>query len=442
MSKPPSGRPVPSGRLSRVGRLGGMAGRIAGSMLTNGASEWLKGNRPGLSDLLLTPSNITRIADQLATMRGAAMKVGQIISMDSGEFLPKELSEILARLREDAQPMPEQQVVDVLTASWGKDWRDRLLYFSFAPIASASIGQVHKAITPEGRMMAVKVQYPGVRDSIDSDVDNVATLIRMSGLIPKEVPIGPLLEEAKAQLHLEADYLHEAAMLTRYRDAVGDDDNFIIPDVIPTFSSGDVLAMDFIDSAPLDTLLAQPQQQRDRHMRALMHLFFRELFEFHTLQSDPNLANYRFIEDTQQIVLLDFGATRSVTPDIARQYQQLLNAAAQGDHAMMRDAALAIGLISDYHSDAQQQAVVDLGMMACESIRFDGAYDFAATDLLSRTHDAGMALTYDLKFWHAPPADALFIHRKLGGLFLMAKRLQARVDMRDVASQWLSDSAG
>ena len=439
MSKPAKGRPVPSSRLSRVGQLGGMAGRIAGSMLTNGASEWLKGNRPGLSDLLLTPSNITRIADKLATMRGAAMKVGQIISMDSGEFLPKELSDILARLREDAEPMPKQQLVEVLTASWGEDWRDRLLYFSYAPIASASIGQVHKAITPEGRIMAVKVQYPGVRDSIDSDVDNVATLIRMSGLIPKDVPIDPLLEEAKAQLHLEADYLHEAAMLTRYRNAVGDDEKFIIPDVIPAFSSSDVLAMDFIESKPLEILLEQSQQQRDKHMSALIQLFFRELFEFQTLQSDPNLANYRFVEESGKIVLLDFGATRKVTPAIADQYQQLLNAAAHNDHEMMREAALAIGLISDYHSDAQQEAVVNLGMMACESVRFDGAYDFANTDLLKRTHDAGMALTYDLKFWHAPPAEALFIHRKLGGLFLMAKRLQARVDMREIASPWLKN---
>ncbi len=437
MSKPSSGRPVPSGRLSRVGRLGGMAGRIAGSMLTTGASAWLKGKRPGLSDLLLTPANISRITDQLATMRGAAMKVGQIISMDSGEFLPKELADILARLREDAEPMPEQQLVDVLKKSWGKDWRDRLLYFSFAPIASASIGQVHKAITPEGRMMAVKVQYPGVRDSIDSDVDNVATLIRMSGLIPKDVPIGPLLDEAKAQLHLEADYLHEASMLRRYRKAVGESDEFIIPDVISAFSSSDVLAMDFIESQPLDVILTLSQAQRDSLMSALMRLFFRELFEFHTLQSDPNLANYRYEPASEKIVLLDFGATRKVTATIAGHYQQLLNAAARDDHLLMRDAALAIGLISDYHNDAQQQAVVDLGMMACEAIRHDGAYDFANTDLLTRTHDAGMALTYDLKFWHAPPADALFIHRKLGGLFLMAKRLQARVDMRAVASPWL-----
>ncbi|GGW91421.1 ubiquinol-cytochrome c reductase [Alteromonas halophila] len=414
-----------------------MAGRIAGSMLTNGASEWFKGKRPGLSDLLLTPANITRITDQLATMRGAAMKVGQIISMDSGEFLPKELGQILARLREDAEPMPEAQLIEVLEASWGKQWRDRLLYFSFAPIASASIGQVHKAITPEGRMMAVKVQYPGVKDSIDSDVDNVATLIRMSGLIPKAVPIAPLLEEAKAQLHLEADYLHEAAMLKRYRDAVGEDPRFIIPEVIPAFSSGDVLAMDFVESQPLESVLEQPQEQRDAYMTSLMELFFRELFEFHTLQSDPNLANYRVINASQQLVLLDFGATRSIPPAIAGHYQQLLNAAACNDHGMMREAALAIGLISEYHNDAQQQAVIELGMMACESIRADGAYDFGTTDLLTRTHDAGMTLTYDLQFWHAPPADALFIHRKLGGLFLMAKRLEARVDMRHVAAPWL-----
>ena len=134
--------------------LGSLATRVAGSMLTNGAGQLIKGERPAVKDLLLTPKNVGRIADQLASMRGAAMKVGQLISMDAGDILPPALTEILARLRSDADPMPKEQLDQVMTDALGDAWSDKFLYFSYAPIAAASIGQVHKAITPDGEMLA------------------------------------------------------------------------------------------------------------------------------------------------------------------------------------------------------------------------------------------------------------------------------------------------
>lgn len=316
-----SSRAVPSSRLSRIGRLGSLAGRIAGNVVSQGAGQLLKGEKPALSSLLLTPKNISNIADQLASMRGAAMKLGQLISMDAGDFLPEELAVILGRLRDDADPMPKDQLIATLNQSWGEKWQDDLLYFSFAPIAAASIGQVHKVITMDGRMLAVKVQYPGVKKSIDSDVDNVATLIKLTGLVPKSLDINPLLQEAKAQLHQEADYVREADMLNRYRALVESTDilckgnkAFVIPQTFAPLTTSTVLAMDFIEAQDLDALLNEPQDVRDAVMTALMTLFFNEIFHFKLLQSDPNLANYQFKPDTKEIVLLDFGATRDV-PD-------------------------------------------------------------------------------------------------------------------------------
>ena len=184
---PRKSKAIPSSRLSRVSRLGALAGKIAGSVVTQGAGQLLKGEKPALSSLLLTPKNVSNIANQLASMRGAAMKLGQLISMDTGDFLPPELAAIMGRLREDADPMPKSQLIDTLNHAWGDNWQDSLLYFSFAPIAAASIGQVHKAITMDGKMLAIKVQYPGVKKSINSDVDNVATLIKLTGLVPKSL---------------------------------------------------------------------------------------------------------------------------------------------------------------------------------------------------------------------------------------------------------------
>lgn len=440
-----SSRAVPSSRLSRIGRLGSLAGRIAGNVVSQGAGQLLKGEKPALSSLLLTPKNISNIADQLASMRGAAMKLGQLISMDAGDFLPEELAVILGRLRDDADPMPKDQLIATLNQSWGEKWQDDLLYFSFAPIAAASIGQVHKVITMDGRMLAVKVQYPGVKKSIDSDVDNVATLIKLTGLVPKSLDINPLLQEAKAQLHQEADYVREADMLNRYRALVESTDiqnkrsnAFVIPQTFAPLTTSTVLAMDFIEAQDLDALLNEPQDVRDAVMTALMTLFFNEIFHFKLLQSDPNLANYQFKPDTKEIVLLDFGATRDVPDAISAQYQALLNSAAANDRAMMQQAALHIGLIDESHSQTQVDAVINIGMEACEAIRCEGAYDFGQSDLIARLHEKGMALTMEHNFWHTPPVDALFIHRKLGGLFLLAKRLKAKVDMRKAAGTWLN----
>ncbi|MEC8377190.1 MAG: AarF/ABC1/UbiB kinase family protein, partial [Pseudomonadota bacterium] len=428
---------IPSSRLSRVSRLGALAGRIAGSVVTQGAGQLLKGEKPALSSLLLTPKNVSNIANKLASMRGAAMKLGQLISMDTGDFLPPELAAIMGRLREDADPMPKSQLIDTLNHAWGNNWQDSLLYFSFAPIAAASIGQVHKAITMDGKMLAIKVQYPGVKKSINSDVDNVATLIKLTGLVPKSLNIAPLLEEAKQQLHQEADYHREAAMLTRYREHLGNNNDFVVPERFSALTTPTVLAMDFIEADSLDTLLNEPQETRDRIMTSLMTLFFKEVFEFTLIQSDPNLANYKYKVDTKQLVLLDFGATREVPKHLSEQYKALLNSAASNDKEGMLTAAIAIGLIDESHSQAQISAVLDIGMEACESIRREGPYDFGNSDLIARLHDKGMALTMQHDFWHTPPADALFIHRKLGGLFLLAKRLGARVNMRAAAAPWL-----
>ena len=440
-----SSRAVPSSRLSRIGRLGSLAGRIAGNVVSQGAGQLLRGEKPALSSLLLTPKNISNIADQLASMRGAAMKLGQLISMDAGDFLPEELAVILGRLRDDADPMPKDQLIATLNQSWGEKWQDDLLYFSFAPIAAASIGQVHKVITMNGRMLAVKVQYPGVKKSIDSDVDNVATLIKLTGLVPKSLDINPLLQEAKAQLHQEADYVREADMLNRYRALVESTDiqnkrsnAFVIPQTFAPLTTSTVLAMDFIEAQDLDALLNEPQDVRDAVMTALMTLFFNEIFHFKLLQSDPNLANYQFKPDTKEIVLLDFGATRDVPDAISAQYQALLNSAAANDRAMMQQAAFRIGLIDESHSQTQVDAVINIGMEACEAVRCEGAYDFGQSDLIARLHEKGMALTMEHNFWHTPPVDALFIHRKLGGLFLLAKRLKAKVDMRKAAGTWLN----
>ncbi len=155
-------RKVPSARLSRLASFGQLAGGIAGGMLAEGARRLAAGERPQLSDMLLTPGNAMRLTEQLSRLRGAAMKLGQMISLDAGDLLPAELTAILSRLRDSAHYMPPSQLNQVLIGEWGKDWRKRFTRFEATPIAAASIGQVHRATLPDGRLVAIKVQYPGL----------------------------------------------------------------------------------------------------------------------------------------------------------------------------------------------------------------------------------------------------------------------------------------
>ncbi|MDM7862000.1 AarF/ABC1/UbiB kinase family protein [Alteromonas sp. ASW11-36] len=432
-------RAVPTGRFTRFGMLGSLATRVAGNMLTSGAGQLLKGEKPVLKDLLLTPGNVGRIADQLANMRGAAMKVGQLMSMDAGDILPPPLAEILSRLRSDADPMPKQQVNDVLSKALGADWADQFLYFSYAPIAAASIGQVHKVILPTGEMLALKIQYPGVKQSIDSDVDNVATLLSITGLLPKGVDFKPLLDEAKRQLHTEADYIAEADMLERYKALVAEDKRFAVPDVYREFTRDNVLAMTFMPSEPIESQLDADQTTRDNIASALFELFFTETFEHHLIQTDPNFANYRYDPQDDKVVLLDFGATREYSRDFIHLYRELMSGVVHSDPERVRTAVLNIGLMSKDLAPELQDFIVSMCFDACEPLVTAGEYDFGTSDLGKRLQEKGMSLSNNEAFWHVPPANSVFLHRKLGGIFLLASNLKARVDVHSIASRHVND---
>ncbi|MEG3175153.1 AarF/ABC1/UbiB kinase family protein [Sphingomonas sp. RB3P16] len=433
----PKAMAVPSGRLSRFGHFGRLAGGVAGGMIAEGARRLADGERPKMRDMLLTPGNVGRIADRLSHLRGAAMKLGQMISMDAGDMLPPELAEIMARLRQNAHRMPPQQLQQVLAGEWGKDWRTRFVRFDVTPIASASIGQVHRAQTRDGRDLAIKVQYPGVRESIDADVDNVATLLRVSGLLPRELDIAPLLAVAKDQLREEADYIREGEQMTLFGDLLADSDGYVVPRLDREFTTQQVLAMDFVEGRAIESLVDAPQDERDTVMRAFIGLVLRELFEFGGMQTDPNFANYRYQPATGRLVLLDFGAARAVPAAIAEGYRALLQAGVAGDRDAAREAAVAAGFVGDgaiVHHRAAIDRMIDvvIGEMSRA-----GPFDFGDRGFVEVLRTQGMDVAADRAAWHIPPADMLFVQRKISGTALLAARLKVRIDVRAMIAPYL-----
>ncbi|MCR9366717.1 MULTISPECIES: ABC1 kinase family protein [Vibrio diabolicus subgroup] len=431
-------RSLPTHRISRFSKFASLATRVAGNVIAEGTKQIAKGNKPKAKDLVLTPQNIARLTDQLAHLRGAAMKLGQMLSMDAGDVLEPELADILSRLRSNADPMPAKQLNGVMESSLGTSWKAEFLSFNFKPIASASIGQVHQAYSDAGDNLAVKVQYPGIRKSIDSDVNNVGTLLKVVGLIPESVDYKGLLEEAKKQLHDEADYTREAQFAIRYHDALKEHPHFVVPKIHTESCSDSVLAMEFIDGVPIEHIEHYDQSTRDFVMHSLLELLFRELFEFKMVQTDPNFANYLYIESTRQIGLLDFGATREYSERFSAGYRKAFASVMNNDEQGLNDALEQIGFFSQTILPDQRQAILDLVKMACEPMLVDEPYDFKASGLAQKLREAGTILSMEQEYWHTPPADALFLHRKIGGMYLLAARIGAKVNIRQLVQPYLT----
>ncbi|MFU8883543.1 MAG: ABC1 kinase family protein [Rhodobacterales bacterium] len=428
--------PVPDGRLGRMLRLGGMTSGLVGDMAVTGLRHLAQGKRPSLQDMVMTPMSARRVTRDLRLMRGAAMKLGQMLSMDPGFVLPPEMTAIMAALRDEARHMPPAQLRDVLNTQWGPDWRRRFTRFDVRPFAAASIGQVHRAQMADGRDLAIKVQYPAVRDSIDSDIDNIATVLRVSGMLPRGMDIAPILADARQQLHQEADYTAEAANLAAFRTLLSDSTDFSLPALHSDLSTSRVLAMTYLQSDPLEGLTTAPQALRDQVATQLITLVLRELFEFNMMQTDPNLANYRYDPKTGRIVLLDFGAVMPISPELSGQFRRLLHAALDSDPAATQAAMLQIGYFDSTTAPHHRDLIMAMFDTAMTPLRQTEPFDFGASDLVTRLRDMGVALGRDRDLAHVPPAKTLFLHRKIAGIYLVAAMLKARVALAPLVARF------
>lgn len=427
---------VPSKRLSRLWHLGRATGDLAAGIGVKGLIDMARtraGGQP--ARIQLSPEHTRRFTERLARMRGAVMKMGQLMSMDGSDIFTPEAAEIMGALRDRAEPMPLSQLAQVMATEYGTDWDKRFKRFELTPIASASIGQVHRAETRDGRRLALKIQFPGVRESIDSDIDNLAFLGRSLGMAPKGIDIDPFLDEARRQLHREADYAAEADAMDAYRARIGDDQAFLIPGVHRDLTTPSILAMDFADGVPIEHLAGPDYRraERDRAATLLMRLTLRELFELGLMQTDPNFGNYLYDAASGRIVLLDFGATKSVAPELIERYRRLATSALADDRAAMRAACVAIGYVGEQDPDQHVDAMIDLLQLAAEPLKHPGVYDFSTSDLFERVYHRGRAMFHSGIFTTAPAPETMFLHRKLMGSFMLSRRLRARVDLSEIA---------
>jgi predicted unusual protein kinase regulating ubiquinone biosynthesis (AarF/ABC1/UbiB family) len=429
---------VPSSRVGRLLRFGLLSGELTLNTALAGAMQLTTGKRPDLLSTVLTPRNADLLVRRLATLRGPAMKVGQMLSLQGEDILPAAFRQTLEMLRSQGFSMPDTQLKRVLGREFGKGWESRFAHFDTEPVAAASIGQVHRVTKVHGRELALKVQYPGVARSIDSDVDNLASLLKRFDFLPGGLDVQALAGEAKRQLRLEADYRLEARNLKRYRHLVSDMPELVVPRVDSSLSTQRVLATDWIEGESMEHLCGEAvaQARRNEVGHSLYRLLFRELFEFGFMQTDPNLANYLYLPADRRIALLDFGSVCTYSGEFTDRYRRIVRAVLAHDRAAIRDGAIEIGYAQPDDSNDMHDGVVDIIQLVCEPIAHRGSYDFSASQLASRARDLGLALAFG-KGLRSPPPETIFLHRKLAGTFLACARLRARVNVHTLLEPFL-----
>lgn len=428
---------VPEGRTRRLLHFGRAVGEMAAGAAAEGVAQLARGQRPALAQLMLAPANARRLAERLSQMRGAVMKVGQLLSMDGHGVLPPHFAELLGGLRDQAHVMPATQLAEVLEREYGPGWHRRFKRLSFEPVAAASIGQVHRAETHDGRVLALKIQYPGVRRSIASDMANLALLLRTPGLVPAGLDPGALpalLARVQAQLEHETDYRAEVCAAQAYRAKLGDDPVLTVPAVDEAHCTEHIIATAFAPGVPVDRLAAPcvPQAQRDHVAMALSRLAVHEFFRMRLVQTDPNFGNYLFDAATGRIALIDFGATEAVTDERVEQLRELGRALRADDVPRLQAAAMAAGFTAAVDPPAQTAGVIGLMRLAGEPLRHVGAYDFGVSTLFSRSFEQGRAQFFGEGYARTPPPDLLFLQRKFAGTFMLCTRLRAQIDLAAV----------
>ncbi|CAE6410927.1 unnamed protein product [Rhizoctonia solani] len=407
---------VPSSRLGRLFHYGSLAASLTAGTASEYVRRAARGSDTNAGSPVMSEANVSRLVDKLSRMRGAALKLGQFLSIQDAHVLPEQIERVLRQVQNNAHYMPNSQLEQVLSAEFGPNWNEKFSHFDPIPIASASIGQVHKAtIPPNETPIALKVQFPNIAESIYSDLANISTLLTASALLPRGLYLDRTLAVMKGELADECDYEREATCIERFGEFLGgENERFRVPRVFRELTTKRALAMEWMEGVSVAKGARWPQRIRDQIATDILTLCLRELFEFRLMQTDPNWSNFLYNPRTDKLELIDFGASREYSKEFMDDWFELLSAAVREDRGACVEYSLKLGYLTGVPFRASTpQPFSFKSQTITDEIR-------ALIPVMLR-----LRLT-------PPPQETYSLNRKLSGAFLLCGRLGADVDCRSI----------
>jgi predicted unusual protein kinase regulating ubiquinone biosynthesis (AarF/ABC1/UbiB family) len=432
---------IPRRAVTRTARLAtlpiGFAGRAAlglGKRMTGLASEVISAE--------IQQRTAEQLFSVLGQLKGGAMKFGQALSVFEAA-LPEELAgpyrQALTRLQESAPPLPVATVHRVLAEELGPDWRRYFLDFDDVPAAAASVGQVHRAVwrdgTPAGRLVAVKVQYPGAGEALIADLTQLSRIAGLFRVIQPGLDVKALLVELRERITEELDYELEGESQQAFAEAYKGDDEIFVPPVIA--AAPRVLVTEWVDGTPLSTVISSGSSaERDRAGLLLATLHFAAPARVGLLHADPHPGNFRILADGR-LGVIDFGAVARLPGGHPEPIGRLTRLALEGDAEGVLEGLRDQGFLKpDLEIDAQAVLGYLLPMLepiTAEEFRFTRAWLRGEAARLANPRSPAFALGKHLNL----PPSYLLIHRVTLGSIGVLCQLEAKARYRSILERWL-----
>ncbi len=429
---------IPSGRISRFARIASLTARTASDLAIGKAKRAL-----GDETYSQEQAAAKKVLETLGTMKGAAMKLGQQLAMER-DALPPEAQEIVAKLFAQAPSMSYEDIAKVITEEFDEPPEDLFATFERAPLASASLGQVHRARLKDGTEVAVKVQYPGVAEALINDLKNAGLLVKAfngASRTLSSLDAGPYYEEIRREVGAETDYIREARLAEEYAHAVAEVPELHVPRVYPAYSTGRVLTADYVEGIPLHKFAGGEASEADRWRvgsqlaTAILYPFLRHRF----IHGDPHPGNF-LVRPDGRLTILDFGAVKKLSPRFAGAFRDMFAASLEDRVPDLLTILGGAGFVVKGDREKIGARLLQLHQIVERPLRLP-EYDWGADKIVQDVRALFVNEIKDMLDVQAPP-ECIFFYRAVGGLANNLRALRTKGPVREHCTALLRRATG